>query len=433
MPVRLRWRRPAEHQNRRGAPLRQSDRRAGAHEGSERRRPGGIPGTARAAARRREQRRRGRARQGHAVRSGRAALLSDWPAARRRDAPPGADHHRRRDPRSTRGQDVVAAAGVERGGRLRATPGSRRSEDRAAEAGERPGGRSAVAVVTRVFSGRQGATSMGCLVSLLFLVAALYYGVNIGELFFRYYRLLDEMQTQAQLAPSLDDGTIRRRIQAAVQDIGLPPEAQQIKIARRASPREIVIETEYAEPVTLPLFTRPFTLHPKASQPLWRPVSTAEKIRAAEAAARWRQRHPGPVVFTNGVFDLLHVGHVALLEAARAEGAALIVGVNSDASVRRLGKGSGGERPVVPERERARLVAALAAVDCVVVFDEDTPLALIERLRPDVLVKGADYARDAIVGADQVEAWGGRVVRVPLVAGVSTTDLLARLRGGAGR
>jgi rfaE bifunctional protein nucleotidyltransferase chain/domain len=159
-------------------------------------------------------------------------------------------------------------------------------------------------------------------------------------------------------------------------------------------------------------------------------VSTAEKIRAAEAAARWRQRHPGPVVFTNGVFDLLHVGHVALLEAARAEGAALIVGVNSDASVRRLGKGSGGERPVVPERERARLVAALAAVDCVVVFDEDTPLALIERLRPDVLVKGADYARDAIVGADQVEAWGGRVARVPLVPGVSTTELLARLRGG---
>jgi len=162
-------------------------------------------------------------------------------------------------------------------------------------------------------------------------------------------------------------------------------------------------------------------------------VSTAEKIRAAEAAARWRQQHPGPVVFTNGVFDLLHVGHVALLEAARAEGAALIVGVNSDASVRRLGKGSGGERPVVPERERARLVAALAAVDCVVVFDEDSPLALIEQLRPDVLVKGADYKRDAIVGADAVEGWGGRVVRVPLVAGVSTTELLARLRRGAAR
>ena len=146
-------------------------------------------------------------------------------------------------------------------------------------------------------------------------------------------------------------------------------------------------------------------------------------------AARWRERQTGPVVFTNGVFDLLHVGHVALLEAARAEGAALIVGLNSDASVRRLGKGT--DRPLVPQIERAGVVAALGCVDCVVVFDEDTPLALIERLRPDVLVKGADYAREAIVGADQVTAWGGRVVRVPLVAGVSTTELLARLRGRA--
>jgi len=109
---------------------------------------------------------------------------------------------------------------------------------------------------------------MGCLVTLLLFVAALYYGVNIGELFFHYYRLLDEMQTQAQLAPSLDDATIRRRIQAAAQDIGLPAEAQQIKIARRASPREFVIETEYSETVTLPLFTHTFTFHPKASQPL---------------------------------------------------------------------------------------------------------------------------------------------------------------------
>ena len=145
-------------------------------------------------------------------------------------------------------------------------------------------------------------------------------------------------------------------------------------------------------------------------------------------AVRWREHAGGggPVVFTNGVFDLLHVGHVALLEAARREGAALVVGVNSDASVRRLQKG--GDRPFVPGAERARLLAALAAVDCVVLFDEDTPLALIERLRPDVLVKGADYARDAIVGADQVEGWGGRVVRVPLVEGVSTTKLLARMR-----
>jgi len=162
-------------------------------------------------------------------------------------------------------------------------------------------------------------------------------------------------------------------------------------------------------------------------------VSTAAKILAADAAAQWRRRHAGPVVFTNGVFDLLHVGHVALLEAARAEGGALIVGVNSDASVRRLNKGTRGDRPVVPEHERARLVAALEPVDCVVVFDEDTPLALIRRLRPDVLVKGADYAREAIVGADEVEGWGGRVVRVPLVTGVSTTELLARLRGGTAR
>jgi len=131
------------------------------------------------------------------------------------------------------------------------------------------------------------------------------------------------------------------------------------------------------------------------------------------------------VVFTNGVFDLLHVGHVALLETARAEGSALVVGVNSDASARRLGKGP--DRPLVPASERARVLAALAAVDCVVPFDEDTPLELIRALRPDVLVKGADYAPEAIVGAADVESWGGRVVRVPLVEGRSTTDLVRRL------
>jgi D-beta-D-heptose 7-phosphate kinase/D-beta-D-heptose 1-phosphate adenosyltransferase len=131
-------------------------------------------------------------------------------------------------------------------------------------------------------------------------------------------------------------------------------------------------------------------------------------------------------VFTNGVFDLLHAGHVALLEAARAAGDALVVGVNTDASVRRLGKGA--DRPFVAEGERARVLAALGAVDCVVLFDEDTPLALIERLRPDVLVKGADYAPEAIVGAAEVEGWGGRVVRVPLVPGKSTTDLVRKLR-----
>ena len=104
----------------------------------------------------------------------------------------------------------------------------------------------------------------------------------------------------------------------------------------------------------------------------------------------------------------------------------MIVGVNRDASARRLGKGP--DRPVVGESERARLLAALAAVDCVVLFDEDTPLALIRTLRPDVLVKGADYALEAIVGAKEVEGWGGRVVRVPLVKDQSTTRLLERLR-----
>jgi D-beta-D-heptose 7-phosphate kinase/D-beta-D-heptose 1-phosphate adenosyltransferase len=119
---------------------------------------------------------------------------------------------------------------------------------------------------------------------------------------------------------------------------------------------------------------------------------------------------------------------VTLLEAARAEGDALVVAVNSDASARRLGKGP--DRPVVGEAERARLLAALAAVDCVVLFDEDTPLELIHRLRPDVLVKGADYAPAAIVGAQDVESWGGRVVRVPLVTDKSTTNLIAQLRRG---
>jgi hypothetical protein len=115
---------------------------------------------------------------------------------------------------------------------------------------------------------RRGASSLGCLFSLLVFVAVLYYGVNIGEVFFRYYRLVDEMQTQAQLATALDDGTIRRRIQAAAQEIGLPEQAQQIRITRRAAPRAIDIETAYSETVNLPLFSHTFTFHPKATQPL---------------------------------------------------------------------------------------------------------------------------------------------------------------------
>jgi rfaE bifunctional protein nucleotidyltransferase chain/domain len=131
----------------------------------------------------------------------------------------------------------------------------------------------------------------------------------------------------------------------------------------------------------------------------------------------------GTVVFTNGVFDLLHPGHVRYLQAARALGDALIVGVNSDRSVR---ANKGPARPLNREAERAEVLAALACVDCAVVFDDDTPHALITNLQPDVLVKGADWAEDHIVGRDVVEARGGRVVRMPLEAGFSTTELIRR-------
>jgi len=131
------------------------------------------------------------------------------------------------------------------------------------------------------------------------------------------------------------------------------------------------------------------------------------------------------VVFTNGCFDLLHPGHVRYLEAARALGDVLVVGVNDDASVRRL-KGPG--RPILRAAERVELLAALAAVDHVVVFADDTPLALIETLAPDVLVKGADWAADDIVGRDDVVGRGGRVERIDLVPGMSTTELIRRIR-----
>jgi rfaE bifunctional protein nucleotidyltransferase chain/domain len=132
------------------------------------------------------------------------------------------------------------------------------------------------------------------------------------------------------------------------------------------------------------------------------------------------------IVFANGVFDILHPGHVRYLTQARQQGDALIVGINSDASVRRLSKGP--DRPLNPEHERAELLAALAVVDAVVIFEEDTPLEIVTALQPDVLVKGADWAADAIVGRDVVEARGGRVVRIPLADGYSTSAILERLR-----
>ena len=131
------------------------------------------------------------------------------------------------------------------------------------------------------------------------------------------------------------------------------------------------------------------------------------------------------VVFTNGVFDLLHPGHVRYLQQARALGDALIVGLNSDRSVRRV-KGAG--RPVTPEGERAEILAALDCVDAVVVFDEDTPHAIISAVQPDVLVKGADWAENAVVGRDIVEARGGRVIRVPVEAGYSTSAIVEKVK-----
>ncbi|HEX7939117.1 MAG TPA: D-glycero-beta-D-manno-heptose 1-phosphate adenylyltransferase [Gemmatimonadaceae bacterium] len=143
-------------------------------------------------------------------------------------------------------------------------------------------------------------------------------------------------------------------------------------------------------------------------------------------ARRWRSAQRGRVVLTNGVFDLLHPGHVDLLHAARATGDAMLVAVNSDASVKRL---KGDARPVRNEAERALVLAAVGAVDAVVIFDQDTPLELIRKLEPDVLVKGGDYSEATVVGAPDVKARGGRVVIVPLTPGQSTTAIVEKLRG----
>jgi D-beta-D-heptose 7-phosphate kinase/D-beta-D-heptose 1-phosphate adenosyltransferase len=152
--------------------------------------------------------------------------------------------------------------------------------------------------------------------------------------------------------------------------------------------------------------------------PILSPAGAAGLARDLQAEGR-------RVVFTNGVFDLLHPGHVRYLQAARGEGDALIVAVNSDASVR---ANKGPARPLVPEGERAELLAALGCVDAVVIFEEATPAEIIALIQPDVLVKGADWAADRIVGRDTVEARGGAVVRIPVEEGWSTSRILDRIR-----
>lgn len=143
------------------------------------------------------------------------------------------------------------------------------------------------------------------------------------------------------------------------------------------------------------------------------------------ALVAWRERQRGRVVFTNGVFDLLHPGHVDVLVGARLRGDSLVVGVNSDASVKRL---KGPDRPIRGEGERAYVLAGLECIDAVTVFDQDTPLELVETLRPDVIVKGGDYSPDTVIGANVVRARGGEVVIIPLTPGYSTTSTIERLR-----
>ncbi|MFK7925240.1 MAG: D-glycero-beta-D-manno-heptose 1-phosphate adenylyltransferase [Bacteroidia bacterium] len=154
---------------------------------------------------------------------------------------------------------------------------------------------------------------------------------------------------------------------------------------------------------------------------------TQDKVFALEdllaRAAGW-QVHGGKVVFTNGCFDLLHIGHLEYLEKARGLGQRLIVGLNDDDSVNRL---KGDSRPMIPQAERARMLAAMEFVDGVVLFSEDTPLNLINAIRPDILVKGGDYQIEEIVGHQEVISWGGSVQTIPLVEGYSSTALLEKL------
>jgi D-beta-D-heptose 7-phosphate kinase/D-beta-D-heptose 1-phosphate adenosyltransferase len=156
-------------------------------------------------------------------------------------------------------------------------------------------------------------------------------------------------------------------------------------------------------------------------------LSGEAKVATVASARDWVQtwrRQGKRIGFTNGCFDLLHPGHISMLNQSRQACDALIVGLNSDDSVRRL---KGESRPVQLERGRAAVLASLSSVDLVVIFDEDTPLDLITALKPDVLVKGQDYAREDVVGADQVESWGGKVVLAELLDGHSTTETLRRL------
>ena len=155
-------------------------------------------------------------------------------------------------------------------------------------------------------------------------------------------------------------------------------------------------------------------------------MQTIDEGAAMAARLRAADRR---IVFTNGVFDILHPGHLRYLQQARALGDALIVGLNADASVRR---NKGPERPINPQEERAEILEALACVDAVVLFEDDTPDRIIKAIQPDILVKGADWGENAIVGRDTVEARGGRVLRIPIEQGYSTTAIIEKIRNVQG-
>jgi D-glycero-beta-D-manno-heptose 1-phosphate adenylyltransferase len=155
-------------------------------------------------------------------------------------------------------------------------------------------------------------------------------------------------------------------------------------------------------------------------------MTIAQKICTPEQAKARMSSLPRPVVFTNGVFDVLHRGHVTYLEQARAQGASLVVALNTDASARRLGKGP--DRPLNGEQDRAVVMAALASVDVVTWFDEDTPYEIIDALRPDIIVKGGDYDMSKLKEAQLVEAYGGQALALSFVDGYSTTALVKRIR-----
>jgi rfaE bifunctional protein nucleotidyltransferase chain/domain len=155
-----------------------------------------------------------------------------------------------------------------------------------------------------------------------------------------------------------------------------------------------------------------------------------DSVTAVSEKTHRLQESGKKVVFTNGCFDILHAGHVDLLQRARELGDVLVVAINSDASVRRM---KGVNRPIIPENERAELLAGMGMVDFVCVFDEDTPLQAVLKVRPDILVKGADWGLDAIVGGAEVEGWGGKVVALPLVQGKSTSGIVERVLARYGR